>query len=215
MARSWLHAQYAEIIPDLIHVHPGAIRVAPARYLPPVPRDRFHCRHRHAPDGEYRLGQSHRLQAPGAVCAWPTARWRAPPHARPGPAHLVDELGLTVADAPRRVSTYAADFLRGRPRPPVTRGMGRPGGAGTATCTCNPSSSKRHSVGTPICSTRRAKRPRPLHANSAPQRHRLRLLYAACCEQDPTALLTAARGSSDHAAHFLGLPGHGRAWAAW
>jgi N-acetylglucosamine-6-phosphate deacetylase len=40
--------QYAEIIPDLLHVHPGAIRVAlrsiPCLYL----RHRFHRRHRHA-----------------------------------------------------------------------------------------------------------------------------------------------------------------------
>ncbi len=35
------HARYAELIPDLLHVHPGAIRVAPAFDPVPVLRDRL------------------------------------------------------------------------------------------------------------------------------------------------------------------------------
>jgi N-acetylglucosamine-6-phosphate deacetylase len=48
------HAKYAELIPDLLHVHPGAIRVA-LRDPMPVLRHRFTAA-AGMPDGEYKLG---------------------------------------------------------------------------------------------------------------------------------------------------------------
>jgi hypothetical protein len=66
------HAKYAELIPDLLHVHPGAIRVA-LRDPMPVLRHRFHCRRRHA-RRRIQAGQPHRDQMPGRRAP---GRWHA------------------------------------------------------------------------------------------------------------------------------------------
>jgi len=113
------HAQYAELIPDLLHVHPGAIQVA----LRAIPR--LYCvtdstAATGMPDGEYMLGR-HRVQkCMGGV--------RLPDGTLAGSTLTMDQalrnlvgLGLEIADASRRVSTYAADYLgeteRGRLAP--------------------------------------------------------------------------------------------------
>jgi N-acetylglucosamine-6-phosphate deacetylase len=87
------HAEYAELIPDLLHVHPGAIKVA----LRAIPR--LYCvtdstAATGMPDGEYMLGR-----------------------------HAVQKCmgGVRLPDASKRVSTNAADYLgleeRGRLAP--------------------------------------------------------------------------------------------------
>lgn len=104
------HAEYAEIIPDLLHVHPGAIRVA----LRSVPR--LFCvtdstAAAGMPDGEYRLGRHTVTKCMGGV--------RLPDGTLAGSTltmeealrNLVKEIGLDLADASRRVSTNAADYL--------------------------------------------------------------------------------------------------------
>ncbi|MCX7172572.1 MAG: amidohydrolase family protein, partial [Proteobacteria bacterium] len=113
-------AQYAEIIPDLVHVHPVAIRVA----LRAIPR--LYCvtdstAAAGMPDGEYRLGSHTVTKCLGGVrladgtLAGSTLTMIQALH------NLVGELELDLADASRRVSTHAADYLgmpeRGRLAP--------------------------------------------------------------------------------------------------
>jgi N-acetylglucosamine-6-phosphate deacetylase len=114
------HAERAEIIPDLLHVHPGAIRAA----LRAIPR--LYCvtdstAAAGMPDGDYRLGSHTVTKCLGGV--------RLPDGTLAGSTLTMDEalrnlvgtLGLPVADASRRTSTFAADHLgladRGRLAP--------------------------------------------------------------------------------------------------
>lgn len=114
------HAEYSEIIPDLQHVHPGAIRVA----LRSIPR--LFCvtdatAAAGMPDGEYRLG-THTVQkclggvrlADGTLAGSSLTLDQAL-------RNLVDVLGLALDEASLRVSTHAADYLgladRGRLAP--------------------------------------------------------------------------------------------------
>ncbi len=112
------HAQYAELIPDLLHVHPGAMQVA----LRAIPR--LFCvtdatAAAGMPDGEYLLGRQTVHKCLGGV--------RLPDGTLAGSTLTMDQalrnlvgLGLDLADASRRVSTFAADFIgetqRGRLR---------------------------------------------------------------------------------------------------
>ena len=113
------HADYAELIPDLLHVHPGAIKVA----LRAIPR--LYCvtdstAATGMPDGEYMLGRMRVNKCMGGV--------RLLDGTLAGSTLTMDQalrnlvsLGLDLADASRRVSTYAADYLglaeRGRLNP--------------------------------------------------------------------------------------------------
>jgi N-acetylglucosamine-6-phosphate deacetylase len=114
------HAEYAEIIPDLLHVHPGAIRVA----LRAVPR--LFCvtdstAASGMPDGEYRLGRHTVTKCLGGV--------RLADGTLAGSSLTMDEafrnlagpLGVSLAEASARTATYAADYLgladRGRLAP--------------------------------------------------------------------------------------------------
>ncbi len=113
------HAQYAELIPDLLHVHPGAIKVA-LRAIPHLYCVTDSTAATGMPDGDYMLG-SHQVQkCMGGV--------RLPDGTLAGSTLTMDQalrnlvgLGLDLADASRRVSTYAADYLgeteRGRLAP--------------------------------------------------------------------------------------------------
>lgn len=107
-ALAW--AEYAEIIPDLLHVHPGAI-LAAKRAIP-----RLYCvtdstSAAGMPDGEYRLGRHKVVKCLGGV--------RLPDGTLAGSAltmdqalrNLVDGLGLSLAEAARCLSTNAADHL--------------------------------------------------------------------------------------------------------
>ena len=113
------HAQYAELIPDLLHVHPGAIKVA-LRSIPHLYCVTDSTAATGMPDGDYMLGR-HRVQkCMGGV--------RLPDGTLAGSTLTMDQalrnlvgLGLDLDDASRRVSTYAADYLgetlRGRLAP--------------------------------------------------------------------------------------------------
>ena len=71
------HADYAEIIPDLLHVHPGAIKVA-LRSIPHLFCVTDSTAATGMPDGDYMLGRQlvHKCMA---ACACPTAPWPAAP----------------------------------------------------------------------------------------------------------------------------------------
>lgn len=104
------HARHAEIIPDLLHVHPGAIRVA-LRAIPCLYCVTDSTAAAGMPDGEYKLGRHTVTKCLGGV--------RLPDGTLAGSTltmdqalrNLVDVLGLELADASRRVSTFAADHL--------------------------------------------------------------------------------------------------------
>ncbi|MET0207715.1 MAG: N-acetylglucosamine-6-phosphate deacetylase [Burkholderiaceae bacterium] len=114
------HAQYAEVIPDLLHVHPGAIRVA-LRSIPCLFCVTDSTAAAGMPDGEYSLGRHRVTKCMGGV--------RLPDGTLAGSTltmdqalrNLVIKLGLAITDASRRVSTNAADYLglgdRGRLAP--------------------------------------------------------------------------------------------------
>ena len=104
------HAHFAEVIPDLLHVHPGALRVA-LRAIPCLYCVTDSTSAAGMPDGEYRLGRHTVNKCMGGV--------RLPDGTLAGSTltmdqalrNLVFELGLEIEDASRRVSTNAADYL--------------------------------------------------------------------------------------------------------
>lgn len=113
------HAQYAEIIPDLLHVHPGAIQVA-LRAIPHLYCVTDSTAASGMPDGEYMLGRQVVHKCAGGV--------RLADGTLAGSTLTMDQalrnlvaIGLDLADASRRVSTNAADYLgetsRGRLAP--------------------------------------------------------------------------------------------------
>ena len=118
-AAALAHAQYAEIIPDLQHVHPGVIRLA-ARAIPRLYAVTDATAATGMPDGEYALGEQRVHKCMGCV--------RLASGSLAGSALTMDqalrnlvEVGLDLADAAHRVSTFPADYLglsdRGRLEP--------------------------------------------------------------------------------------------------
>lgn len=113
------HAEYAELIPDLLHVHPGAIHAA----LRAIPR--LYCvtdstAAAGMPDGDYTLGRQTVHKCAGGV--------RLADGTLAGSTLTMDQamrnliaLGLDIAEASLRTSTYPADYLgireRGRLQP--------------------------------------------------------------------------------------------------
>lgn len=114
------HAQFAEIIPDLLHVHPGAIRVA-LRSIPHLYCVTDSTAATGMPDGEYRLGRQAVTKCLGGVRLADGTLAGSTLTMDRALRNLVDVIGLGLEDAARRVSTYAADFLgladRGRLAP--------------------------------------------------------------------------------------------------
>jgi len=113
------HAHYAEVIPDLLHVHPGAIRAA-LRAIPHLYCVTDSTAAAGMPDGDYRLGTHTVTKCMGGV--------RLPDGTLAGSTLTMDqalrnlvEIGLELDDASRRLSTYAADYIgehdRGRLQP--------------------------------------------------------------------------------------------------
>ena len=104
------HATYSEIIPDLLHVHSGAIKVA-LRAIPCLYCVTDSTAASGMPDGEYKLGRHTVTKCLGGV--------RLPDGTLAGSTltmdqalrNLVERIGLDLADASRRVSTFAADHL--------------------------------------------------------------------------------------------------------
>jgi N-acetylglucosamine-6-phosphate deacetylase len=119
VAAALAHAEYAEIIVDLLHVHPGAILTA----LRAIPR--LYCitdstAGAGMPDGEYRLGVQQVTKCLGGV--------RLADGTLAGSTLTMDAafrnlvtLGVSLAEASRRTSTFAADYVgaedRGRIAP--------------------------------------------------------------------------------------------------
>ena len=104
------HAKYAEIIPDLLHVHPGAIRVA-LRAIPCLYCVTDSTSATGMPDGEYRLGSHTVYKCMGGVRLADGTLAGSTVTLDQALRNLVDTLGLALHDASRRVSTHAADYL--------------------------------------------------------------------------------------------------------
>jgi N-acetylglucosamine-6-phosphate deacetylase len=103
------HAERAEIIPDLQHVHAGAIRAA-LRAIPKLYCVTDSTSAAGMPDGEYRLGRHTVHKCLGAV--------RLADGTLAGSALTMDQalrnlvrLGLPLDEASRRTSTFAAEHL--------------------------------------------------------------------------------------------------------
>ncbi|MBN8414186.1 MULTISPECIES: N-acetylglucosamine-6-phosphate deacetylase [Halomonas] len=103
------HAEYAEIIPDLLHVHPGAIRTA-LRCIPRLYAVTDSTAAAGMPDGDYRLGSQTVSKCLGGV--------RLADGTLAGSTLTMDQalrnfvgLGLSLAEASDRLSRFPADFL--------------------------------------------------------------------------------------------------------
>jgi N-acetylglucosamine-6-phosphate deacetylase len=103
------HAHHAEIIPDLVHVHPGALRAA-LRAIPGLFCVTDSTSATGMPDGEYRLGSHRVTKCMGGV--------RLADGTLAGSTLTMDQalrnligLGLTLREASLRVSTHAAAYL--------------------------------------------------------------------------------------------------------
>jgi N-acetylglucosamine-6-phosphate deacetylase len=104
------HARYAEIIPDLQHVHPGAIRAA-LRAIPCLFCVTDSTAATGMPDGEYSLGQQRVHKCLGGVRLADGTLAGSVLTMDQALRNLVFEIGLPLDDAARRVSTYPADHL--------------------------------------------------------------------------------------------------------
>lgn len=103
------HANYAEIIPDLLHVHPGAIKAA-LRAIPHLYCVTDSTSASGMPDGLYMLGRQQVHKCLGGV--------RLADGTLAGSTLTMDQalrnlvsIGLDLADASKRVATFAADYL--------------------------------------------------------------------------------------------------------
>lgn len=103
------HARYAEIIPDLLHVHPGAIKAA-LRAIPCLFCVTDSTSATGMPDGDYALGQHRVFKCLGGV--------RLADGTLAGSVLTMDQalrnlvaIGVPLDDASKMVSTHAADFL--------------------------------------------------------------------------------------------------------
>ncbi|WP_017904952.1 N-acetylglucosamine-6-phosphate deacetylase [Pseudomonas asplenii] len=113
------HARYAELIPDLLHVHPGAMRVA-LRSIPCLYCVTDSTAAAGMPDGEYSLGSHIVTKCLGGV--------RLADGTLAGSTLTMDQalrnlvkIGLPLAEASQRLSQFPADYLglaeRGRLQP--------------------------------------------------------------------------------------------------
>jgi N-acetylglucosamine-6-phosphate deacetylase len=103
------HAQYAELIPDLLHVHPGAIRTA-LRAIPCLYCVTDSTAAAGMPDGEYKLGRQPVTKCLGGV--------RLADGTLAGSTLTMDQalrnlvqIGLSLEDAAQRLSRYPAQYL--------------------------------------------------------------------------------------------------------
>jgi N-acetylglucosamine-6-phosphate deacetylase len=103
------HGQYAELIPDLLHVHPGAMHAA-LRAIPGLFCVTDATAAAGMPDGDYRLGRQTVSKCLGGV--------RLADGTLAGSTLTMDQalcnlvsIGLSLAEAAARVSTHAARYL--------------------------------------------------------------------------------------------------------
>lgn len=104
------HAQHAELIPDLLHVHPGAIRAA-LRCIPGLFCVTDSTAAAGMPDGSYRLGGHTVHKCMGGVRLADGTLAGSALTMDQALRNLVQTLGLPLMEASRRVSTAAADYL--------------------------------------------------------------------------------------------------------
>ena len=104
------HAPYAEIIPDLLHVHPGAIHAA-LRAIPGLYCVTDSTAATGMPDGAYTLGRQAVFKCQGGVRLADGTLAGSTLTMDQALRNLVQTLGLPLADAARRVSTLAAQHL--------------------------------------------------------------------------------------------------------
>ncbi len=104
------HAEYAEIIPDLIHVHAGAVRVA-LRCIPGLYCVSDSTSATGMPDGQYRLGSHAVYKCLGAVRLADGTLAGSALTLDQALRNLVQVLGLPLQEASARVSTHAANYL--------------------------------------------------------------------------------------------------------
>jgi len=115
------HAEYAEIIPDLIHVHAGAIKTA-ARCIPKLFTVTDATAATGMPDGSYRLGSQQVFKCMGCV--------KLPNGTLAGSVLTMDqafrnwvELGFSLAQASHKTSRHAADYLGEYQRGRIRQGL--------------------------------------------------------------------------------------------
>lgn len=104
------HARYAEVIPDLLHVHPGAIRAA-LRSIPGLYCVTDSTAATGMPDGEYMLGRQSVTKCLGGVRLADGTLAGSTLTMDRALRNLVEVVGVELQDAARRVSTHAAEFL--------------------------------------------------------------------------------------------------------
>jgi len=104
------HAVHAELIPDLQHVHPGAIRAA-LRAVPGLYCVTDATSATGMPDGDYRLGRQTVTKCLDAVRLADGTLAGSTLTLDRALRNLVTALGLSVAEASERVSTNAARYL--------------------------------------------------------------------------------------------------------
>jgi len=109
------HAEYAEIIPDLLHVHPGAMRVA-LRSIPKLFCVTDSTAAAGMPDGEYRLGRQTVTKCLGGVRLADGTLAGSTLTMDQALINLVEALSLDLIEAAKRTSTHAADYLGIRDR---------------------------------------------------------------------------------------------------
>ena len=103
------HADYCELIPDFVHVHPGAL-LAALRAIPKAYCVSDSTAGTGMPDGEYRLGRQRVTKTLGCVRLADGTLAGSTLTLDQGLRNLV-KLGFSLAEASARVSRYPADYL--------------------------------------------------------------------------------------------------------
>jgi N-acetylglucosamine-6-phosphate deacetylase len=104
------HAQHAEVIPDLLHVHPGAIHAA-LRAIPGLYCVTDSTSAAAMPDGDYTLGRHRVTKCLGGVRLADGTLAGSTLTMDQALRNLTGPLGLTLVQAAQRLSTQAARYL--------------------------------------------------------------------------------------------------------
>lgn len=115
------HADHAEIIVDLLHVHPGAIRAA-MRSIAGLYCVTDSTAAAGMPDGDYQLGRQRVTRCMGGVRLADGTLAGSVLTMDQAFRNLVEHLGLSLAEASRRTSTFAADYIGAPGRGRLTAG---------------------------------------------------------------------------------------------
>jgi N-acetylglucosamine-6-phosphate deacetylase len=107
---AFAHAQYAEIIPDLQHVQPGALRAA-LRAIPRLYAITDATSATGMPDGEYMLGSQKVFKCASCVRLVKGDSLAGSALTMDQALRNLVDLGLNLRDASNRVSQFPADYL--------------------------------------------------------------------------------------------------------